>query len=290
VAVLVEIKARFDEANNIEWVRVLENAGVHVSYGIVGLKTHTKTLLIVREEQQHIQCYCHIGTGNYHTGTARLYTDMGLLTCREEIVRDVVHLFNSLTGRSRFQEYEKLLVAPVDMRARFLELILNEQRQAEQGKEARIIAKMNSLEDLELIQALYDASSAGVEIDLSVRGFCCLRPGVPGLSENIRVVSTIGRFLEHSRVYYFYNGGDEKFYIGSADWMYRNLDRRVECITPVEEKMLHGRLRRILEAYLKDKRQTWDLFHDGTYRQRKPETPEEEVGVQAWLVEEGQPR
>jgi len=287
VAVLVEIKARFDEANNIEWVRVLEEAGVHVSYGLVGLKTHTKTLLVVREESDGIRCYCHIGTGNYHTVTARLYTDLGLFTCNPEIAKDLVHLFNFLTGHSRYQNYQRLLVAPVNMRKRFLEMI---RREAEQGAEGRIIAKMNALEDKEIIDALYEASQAGVRIDLIVRGFNCLRPGVPGLSDNIRVVGTIGRFLEHSRIFYFHNGGREEFYIGSADWMYRNLDMRVECAVPIDNKRLHGRLMRILNAYLNDRRQTWDALPDGSYRQRTPDSAADEPGVQAWLLAEGAPK
>jgi polyphosphate kinase len=286
VAVLVEIKARFDEANNIEWVRVLENAGVHVSYGLVGLKTHTKTLLVVREESEGLRCYCHIGTGNYHTGTARLYTDFGLLTSNEEISKDIVHLFNYLTGRSHFQDYNKLLVAPTNMRRRFLEMISRETAHKTSGRPARIIAKMNQLEDRYIIDALYEASCAGVPVDLIIRGFCCLKPGVKGLSGNIRVLSTIGRFLEHSRIFYFHNDGQEEYYIGSADWMYRNLDTRVECATVVEHPRLQAQLKSVLEAHLNDYRQTWELLSDGTYRQRKPRCPEEATGVQARLLQE----
>jgi polyphosphate kinase len=282
VAVLVEIKARFDEANNIEWVKVLENAGVHVTYGLVGLKTHSKTILVVREDVDGLRSYCHIGTGNYHTGTARLYTDLGLFTCDPQIGQDLVHLFNFLTGHSRFSDYKRLLVAPVNMRARFLAMIDREIRTHTKRRPGRIIAKMNSLEDAAIIQELYRASQAGVEIDLIVRGFCCLRPGIKGVSENIRVTSVIGRFLEHSRVFYFYNGGKEEYYIGSADWMYRNLDGRVEAIVPVLKAKLQRQLKSILEAYLLDQRQTWDLLPDGSYVQRT--AGRDMPGVQAELM------
>jgi polyphosphate kinase len=284
VAVLVEIKARFDEANNIEWVKMLESAGVHVSYGLVGLKTHSKTLLVVREEADGIRCYYHIGTGNYHTETAKLYTDLGLFSCDEELGAEVIHLFNFLTGHSRFRDYRRLLVAPVNMRERLLAMIEREVEQHRPEEPGHIIAKMNSLEDRQIIDALYRASQAGVQLDLIVRGFCCLRPGVPGVSENIRVTSTIGRLLEHSRIFYFRNGGKDEYYIGSADWMYRNLDWRVEAITPVTAPELKLQLRDILDALLRDRRQTWDLNSDGTYTQRQPETPEQEAGVQMLLA------
>lgn len=282
VAVLVEIKARFDEANNIEWVKVLENAGVHVAYGLVGLKTHCKALLVVREDDDGLRSYCHLGTGNYHTGTARLYTDMGLFTCDPRIGHEAVHLFNYLTGHSRFRDYKRLLVAPVNMRKRFLEMIDREIRLQNRRRRGRIIAKMNSLEDSAIIQELYRASQAGVKIDLIVRGFCCLRPGIPGLSDNIRVTSVIGRYLEHSRIFYFRNAGKEEYYIGSADWMYRNLDWRVEAIVPVAQPDLQRQLRDVLEAYLKDQRQTWDLLPDGSYVQR--ESGKDDLGVQVALM------
>ncbi|PYP65961.1 MAG: polyphosphate kinase 1, partial [Gemmatimonadetes bacterium] len=242
VAVLVELKARFDEANNISWARRLESFGVHVAYGSATLKTHTKLALVVRREADGIRRYVHLGSGNYNSRTARLYTDIGLFTCSRSIAADVTDLFNSLTGYSRQRLYRKLLVAPANMRARVLDLIDREAEHARAGRPARIVAKMNALVDPEVIDALYRASRAGVDIDLIVRGICCLRPGVPGLSEHIRVISIVGRFLEHSRVFYFANGGSEEFYIGSADWMQRNFDRRVEAVTPVEDSTLHVRL------------------------------------------------
>jgi polyphosphate kinase len=269
VAVLVELQARFDEANNITWARTLENFGVHVAYGLPGLKTHAKVALVVRREVDGIRRYVHIGTGNYNSKTARTYTDMGLFTASPSIGADLSDLFNSLTGFSRQRMYRKLLVAPGNMRERFIELIANEAAAAREGKPARIIAKMNALVDAGIIQALYDASQAGVDIALIVRGICCLRPGMPGISERIRVVSIVGRFLEHSRLFYFSNteGG---YFIGSADWMPRNLDRRVEAVTPVEDRSLHARLRAVLETSLADNRQAWDLRPDGTYVQRSP--------------------
>ena len=282
VAVLVEIKARFDEANNIEWVKVLENAGVHVTYGLVGLKTHSKIILVVREDDDGLRSYCHIGTGNYHTDTARLYTDLGLFTCNPEIGQDVVHLFNYLTGHSRFKDYKRLLVAPVNMRERFIEMIDREIATHSTRKQGHIIAKMNSLEDTSIIKRLYRASQAGVRIDLIVRGFCCLRPGVPGLSENIHITSIIGRFLEHARIFYFRNGGKEEYYIGSADWMHRNLDYRVEAVTPVLRGDLQRQLRQILDSNLRDQRQTWDLQPDGSYVQRT--CAADDPGVQAALM------
>ena len=270
VAVLVELKARFDEENNIIWARKLENAGVHVVYGLVGLKTHTKITLIVRQEEQKIRRYVHIGTGNYNPKTAKLYTDLGLISCREDLGADLTDLFNFLTGYSRQKSYRKLLVAPVNMRDRMTAMIHREMEQAQNGKKGRIVVKINSLVDKQIIATLYEASNAGVEIDLIVRGICCLRPGVKGISENIRVISVIGRFLEHSRVFYFYNGGEEEVYIGSADWMTRNLSRRVEAITPVEEPSLAADLHEILGIMLADNRQAWELQADGNYLQRRP--------------------
>jgi len=270
VAVLVELKARFDESNNITWARRLESFGVHVAYGSATLKTHTKVALVVRREADGIRRYVHLGSGNYNSRTARLYTDIGLFTSSRSIAADVTDLFNSLTGYSRQRLYRKLLVAPANMRARVLDLIDREADHARAGRPARIIAKMNALVDPDIIEALYRASRAGVRIDLIVRGICCLRPGVPGVSDNIRVVSLVGRFLEHSRVSYFANGGVEEFYIGSADWMQRNFDRRVEAVAPVEDAALHVRLRSLLQTCLEDNRQAWDLSADGTWTQRTP--------------------
>jgi polyphosphate kinase len=276
VAVLVELQARFDEANNIAWAKTLESFGVHVAYGLAGLKTHTKTALVVRREPDGIRRYVHLGTGNYNTKTARLYTDFGLFTCSPSIGADVSDLFNSLTGFSRQRLYRKLLVAPANLRERVLELITREADNARRGRPARIIAKMNSLVDAETIAALYRASQAGVEIDLVVRGICCLRPGVPGVSDRIRVTSIVGRFLEHSRLWYFLADGHPEYYIGSADWMVRNFDRRVEAVVPIEDPALHPRLQSLLETCLRDNRQSWELRPDGTYVQRHPHDGEDE--------------
>ena len=270
VAVLVELQARFDEINNLNWARTLESYGVHVAYGLPGLKTHAKTALVVRREADGIRRYVHIGTGNYNSRTARLYTDFGILTCHPEIGADVSEVFNLLTGFSRQRDYRRLIVAPATLKDRFLELIHREADHARAGRPARILAKMNALQSPEVINALYEASNAGVEIDLIVRGICCLRPGVPGLSERVRVVSIIGRFLEHSRLYYFLNGGDEEYYIGSADWMPRNLERRVEVVVPIVDRALHHRLASLMRVYLSDGRQGWDLQPDGSYVQRTP--------------------
>jgi polyphosphate kinase len=275
VVVLIELQARFDEANNITFARTLESFGVHVAYGLAGLKTHTKTTLVVRREGDGIRRYAHIGSGNYNSKTARIYTDIGLFTSSPSMGADLSDLFNALTGFSRQRLYRKLLVAPGDMRQRFRELIDRETEHARQGKGGRIIAKMNALVDGDTIEALYQASQAGVEIDLIVRGICCLRPGVPGVSEHIRVISIIGRFLEHSRVFYFANAGEEEYYFGSADWMPRNFDRRVEAVAPVDDKTLHPRLHSLLETLLHDNRQAWELEPDGSYIQRVPHSGEE---------------
>ncbi len=271
VAVIVELKARFDEANNIVWARQLEDAGVHVAFGSATLKTHAKTALVVRREADGMRRYIHLGSGNYNSKTARLYTDVGLFTCRRSVGADVSDLFNSLTGYSRQRIYRKLLIAPLNLRARFIELIEREAAHAAAGRPARIIGKMNALVDKDVIDALYRASQAGVTIDLIVRGICCLRPGIPGLSDHIRVVSIIGRFLEHSRLWQFENGGDEEFYLGSCDWMPRNFDRRVEAASPVESPALHERLRSLLATYLDDNRQAWELRPEGQWVQRVPE-------------------
>jgi len=270
VAVLIELQARFDEVNNIAWARTLEGFGVHVAFGLPGLKIHTKTALVVRKEPDGIRRYAHIGSGNYNSQTGRVYTDLGLFTAKEEVGADLTDLFNSLTGFSRQNSFRNLLVAPRNMRDRFTEMIDREADHARAGQSGRIIAKMNSLVDAELIQHLYDASRAGVEIDLIVRGICCLRPGVPGVSDNINVISIVGRFLEHSRIFYFRHGGDEEVYFGSADWMPRNFDRRVEVVAPLEDKRLHARVCSLLKTQLADNRQAWDMLPDGSYVQRKP--------------------
>jgi polyphosphate kinase len=289
VAVLVELKARFDEENNINWARKLEQTGVHVVYGLVGLKTHTKITLVVRQEGDHIRRYVHVGTGNYNSKTAKLYTDLGLLSCREELGADLTDLFNYLTGYSRQRSYRKLLVAPVNLRDRMLALIRREIDQCKAGKSGRIIAKMNSLVDPQIIATLYDASKAGVQIDLIVRGICCLRPGLKSVSENIRVISVIGRYLEHSRIFYFHNDGNEELYIGSADWMPRNLDRRVEAVTPVEDPDLAKDLQEILSVMLSDNRQAWELQPDGSYVQRHPNEGEPERSAHKMLTDLARP-
>ncbi|HWZ32396.1 MAG TPA: polyphosphate kinase 1 [Bryobacteraceae bacterium] len=266
VAVLVELKARFDEESNIEWARALEAAGVHVVYGLVGLKVHSKVALVVRREGETIRRYVHLGTGNYNPTTARLYTDLSLFTADEQIGADVTDLFNYVTGYSAKAHFHKLLVAPVTMHQRLEELIRREIDHAEHGREARLIFKMNALEDAEIMRLLYRASQAGVKVDLLVRGICSLRPGIPGVSDNIRVTSIVGRFLEHSRIYYFQNAGREQVYLGSADLMGRNLHHRVELLFPVESKRLLKRLREdILETYLKDNRNARHMQPDGTF-------------------------
>jgi polyphosphate kinase len=270
VAVTVEIKARFDEAANIEWAEALEGVGAHVAYGVVGLKTHAKIALAVRRERDQLRSYVHIATGNYNPETAKLYTDLGLFTCNEELAADVAQLFNMLTGYVHRPHFHKLLVAPINMRQRFLELIRREVENTASGRGGHIVAKMNSLEDREIVEALYAASAAGVEIDLVVRGICRLRPGLPGQSETIRVISIIGRFLEHARIFYFANAGRPEFFIGSADWMSRNLDYRVEAIAPVEDPRLQEELKAILDLQLADNVKAWDLRADGTYHQRRP--------------------
>jgi polyphosphate kinase len=291
VAVLVELKARFDEANNISWARTLEDYGIHVAYGSATLKIHAKTALVVRREPEGIRRYVHLGSGNYNTRTARQYTDVGLLTCSPSIGADVSDLFNSLTGYSRQRIYRKLLVAPADLRGRFIELIDREIQHARDGKPAAIVAKMNALVDTPVIDALYRASAGGVKVDLLVRGICCLRPGVKGLSENIRVVSIVGRFLEHSRLYYFANAGASEYYLGSADWMPRNFDRRVEAVAPVEKPVLHERLRALFDLYLSDNRQAWELAGDGHWTQRQPVGPEHAshqlLLVNSWGITDG---
>jgi polyphosphate kinase len=284
VSVLVELKARFDEENNIYWARRLERVGVHVVYGLVGLKTHCKPVMVVRREKDRMRRYVHIGTGNYNPKTARLYTDLGLFSCREDLGADITDLFNFLTGYSRQKSYRQLLVAPVNMRDRFLELIHREIDNVQQGFTGRIVAKMNALVDPQIIATLYKASRAGVQIDLIIRGICCLRPGLKDISENIRVLSIVGRFLEHSRLYYFYNNNQEEIYIGSADWMRRNLDRRVEVITPIQDPDIAKDLQEILGIMLADNRQAWDLQANGTYIQRRPCDDAPEANSQKSLI------
>ena len=266
VVVLVEIKARFDEANNIIWARKLEQAGAHVVYGVVGLKTHSKVALVVRREGSGLRRYVHIGTGNYNSKTARLYVDLGILSCREELGADVTDLFNTLTGLSRQRVFRRLLVAPITLRSRFLEFVEREAANARGGHDARIVLKVNSLADTQVIEALYEAAKVGVRIDLIVRGACCMLPGLPGVSEHVQVRSIIGEFLEHSRIWMFANGGRAEWYIGSADLMERNLDRRVEVVTPVEDNEARARLARIIEVMLADDRRSWQLGPDGRWR------------------------
>jgi polyphosphate kinase len=277
VMALVELKARFDEDSNIQWARQLESAGVHVVYGVLGLKTHTKVMLVVRREKQNLRTYVHIGTGNYNSKTSSLYTDYGLLSCRPELGADLVELFNYLTGFSKQQSFRKLLVAPVTLRKGTEERIRREIDFARSGRGGRSRAKMNALVDPAIIALLYEASQAGVEIDLVVRGMCSLVPGMPGVSETIRVVSVIGRFLEHSRLYWFGNGGEPEIFIGSADWMPRNLDRRVEALTPIEDPELRLRLEQLLDLYLNDNRSAWDMQSDGSFVMRQPEGEERQV-------------
>ena len=265
VSVLVELKARFDEENNIVWAKKLEKAGCHVIYGLVGLKTHSKIALVVRREEDGIRRYVHLGTGNYNDSTAKLYTDCGMFTCSEAIGEDATAVFNMLSGYSEPSSWNKLVVAPIWLRNKFLKLIQRETKNAKAGREAKIIAKMNSVCDQGIIAALYEASAAGVQIDLIVRGICCLKTGIPGISENIRVRSIVGNFLEHSRIFYFYNDGEEEIYMGSADWMPRNLDRRVEILFPVEDEKLKKQVFHILEVELMDNTKAHLLGDDGTY-------------------------
>ncbi|MDY3872209.1 MAG: RNA degradosome polyphosphate kinase [Roseburia lenta] len=265
VTVLVELKARFDEENNIVWAQKLEKAGCHVIYGLVGLKTHCKIALVVRREEDAITRYVHLGTGNYNDSTAKLYTDCGIFTCNENYGEDATAVFNMLSGYSEPARWNKLVVAPIWLRDRFIALIDREIAHAKEGKEAYIVAKMNSLCDRQIIEKLYEASSAGVEIYLVIRGICCLRTGIPGVSEHIHVTSIVGTFLEHSRIFYFYNNGQEDIYMGSADWMPRNLDRRVEIVFPVEDDVIKDRIKHILDVLLRDNLKAYAMLSDGTY-------------------------
>jgi len=291
VTAIVELKARFDEANNIQWARKLEEAGVHVVYGVVGLKTHCKMFLIVRRDDDRIRQYAHLSTGNYHPSTARIYTDLGLLTSNPELTQEVATLFNTLTGLAEYPGFKKLMVSPFDLATRFKALIDRERDHALNGKPAHIIAKLNSVVDETLIAALYEASCAGVHIDLIVRGICCLRPGIPGVSENIRVISIVGRFLEHSRIFYFANNGHPALYLGSADWMPRNLYRRVEISFPIESPALRRDLiRDILPAYLNDRVKARELQPDGSYIRLKPKPGEEHSQAQLYFREQARRR
>lgn len=290
VVCLVELKARFDEERNIYWAQELENSGVHVVYGVVGLKTHAKTTLVVRQEVDGLKCYAHIGTGNYNVATSRFYTDVGLLTAKDEITSELVEFFHYLTGRSLKNNYQHLIIAPVNMFQKFRWMIDREAENARAGKPAHVFAKMNSMEENDISMALYNASQHGVAVDLLVRGFCCLRPRVRGLSEKIHVYSTIGRFLEHSRIFYFRNGAqdpiDGEFYIGSADWMYRNLHARVECVVPIYDRALREKMWEMIQLYLTDHRQTWEMNSEGAYVQRRGA----EVGVQQLLMSQARQR
>lgn len=289
VVCLVELKARFDEERNIYWAQAMEKAGVHVVYGIVGLKTHAKLALVVRRERDEFRSYVHIGTGNYHSHTARVYTDFGLFTAKPDITNEVVEIFHYLTGRSLKTDYSQILVAPINMKSRFIEMIKQEAENARQGLPSGIIAKCNSLEEKGIIEALYEASQAGVPIQLIVRGFCCLRPKVAGLSDNIRVISIVGQFLEHSRVFYFRSGKptelEGRFFIGSADWMTRNLLGRVEVVAPVDDKLGREKIWEALQVMLNDKRQSWEMDGDGDYKLSMPTQPSEEAPAQEVLAE-----
>jgi len=285
VAALVELKARFDEESNIEWARALEKAGVHVVYGLLGLKIHSKVALVVRREGGRMVRYVHLSTGNYNAITAHLYTDIGIFTCDEEIADDATDLFNYLTGYSAKRDYRKLLVAPVNLRPRFMALVEREIEHARAGRRAHLIFKMNALIDVPLIRALYRASQAGVKVQLLVRGMCSLCPGVPGVSDNIEVTSIVGRFLEHSRIYFFANGGEEQVYVGSADLMERNLDHRVEVLFPLEDRRLAERIRdEVLAVYLEDNTKARRMLPDGTYVKKKPADGEKPLNAQEWLL------
>ncbi|WP_207592716.1 polyphosphate kinase 1 [Halomontanus rarus] len=279
VAVMVELKARFDEANNLEWVKKLEEEGIHVAYGTIGYKAHTKTSLVVREEDDGVRLYSHVSTGNYHSGTAKRYDDLGLLTADRDVGQDLAKLFNFFTGHSLHREYRTLLIAPGNMRERFVDLIRAEADHARNGEEARIVAKMNRLEDPEIVRELYEASMAGADIDLVVRDICRLRPGLEGVSETISVSSVVGRFLEHSRIFYFRAGGEHRYYIGSADWMTRNLDNRVEAVTPIADPRLQSTLEWILETLLADDHNRWEMRSDGTYERCRSATGGTEAGA-----------
>ena len=289
VTVLVELKARFDEENNIVWAKKLEKAGCHVIYGLVGLKTHCKIALVVRREEDSITRYVHFGTGNYNDSTAKLYTDCGIFTCAESFGEDATAVFNMLSGYSEPARWNKLIVAPIWLRNHFISLIQREIANAKEGKPAYIVAKMNSLCDREIIENLYEASAAGVQIYLVIRGICCLRTGIDGISENIHVTSIVGTFLEHSRIFYFYNNGQEDIYMGSADWMPRNLDRRVEILFPIEDETIKARIKHILDVLLKDNLKAYVMRADGTYS-RSSRRGKATVGAQMQFCKEAMVR
>jgi polyphosphate kinase len=285
VAVLVELKARFDEESNIGWAKMLEEAGVHVVYGLVGLKTHCKVTMVVRREGEGIRRYLHLGTGNYNSVTALIYEDIGIFTCDESMGADVTDLFNYLTGYSTKQHFKKLLVAPVNLRTGLEKLIRREIEHAKAGRAAHLIFKVNSIVDPMFIQLLYEASQAGVKVDLLARGMCCLRPGIKGVSDNINVISIVGRYLEHSRVFYFHNNGRVEIYMGSADLMRRNQDHRVEVVFPVENEEHINYLRHaMLATYLSDNMRARVMKSDGTYVRLKPPSETKAVDVQEWLM------
>jgi polyphosphate kinase len=290
VAVLVELKARFDEESNIGWAKMLEQMGVHVVYGLVGLKTHCKVTMVVRKEGDGIRRYLHLGTGNYNAVTSRIYEDMGIFTCDNDMAADITDLFNYLTGYSTKQDFKKLLVAPINLRSGFEALIRREIEHAKAGRQAHLIFKSNAIVDPRFIGLLYEASQAGVKVDLLIRGMCCLRPGLKGVSENIRVISIVGRFLEHSRVYYFNNDGKEEIYMGSADLMTR-IDHRVEVVFPVENQehidyLRHG----MMAVYLSDNARARVMKSDGTYTRLKPPSDTERVDIHEWLMGRAQPK
>jgi polyphosphate kinase len=286
VAVVVELKARFDEAANIRWATRMEEAGVHVTYGVVGLKTHSKIILVVRKDYNGLRRYLHIGTGNYHAGTARLYSDLGMLTNDADMGIDATELFNYLTtGYTPERYYRKLLPAPKVLKVSLLARIKRERELHSEATPGCIQFKMNALEDTDITKALYKAAQAGVKVDLIVRDTCRLRPGLPGISENVRVISVVGRFLEHTRIYYFQNNGDEEYFIGSADIMKRNLESRVEVVAPVEHESLRKELRTLLDTQLNDQRSAWEMQADGTYVQRQPSNEEEQLGSQQRLIQ-----
>jgi polyphosphate kinase len=289
VAVLVELKARFDEESNIGWAKALEQMGVHVVYGLMGLKTHCKVTMVVRKEGDGIRRYLHLGTGNYNAVTARIYEDMGIFTCDESMGADITDLFNYLTGYSTKQDFRKLLVAPINLRSGLEALIQREIEHAKAGRTAHLIFKVNSIVDPRFIELLYQASQAGVTVDLLVRGMCCLKAGIKGISENIKVISVVGRYLEHSRIYYFHNDGREEIYMGSADLMTRNHDHRVEVVFPVEDaEHIHYLRNEMMAIYLSDNVRAWTMKPDGTYTQLKPPVDGKRVDVQDWLMERTQ--
>jgi polyphosphate kinase len=283
VTVVVELKARFDESANIKWAQHLEKAGIHVTYGVVGLKTHSKVIYVVRQDYDGLRRYAHIGTGNYHAGTARLYTDLGILTCDKKIGEELTELFNYLTtGLVPNRNYQDLLIAPNKLKSKLLEKIDREIGKHSASSPGLIQFKMNALEDVDITTALYRAAQAGVKIDLIIRDTCRLRPGIAGLSENIRIICIIGRFLEHSRIYYFQNGGEEEYFIGSADCMQRNLESRVEVVTPVQKPELQAQLRQILSLQLSNERSVWEMQSNGQYRQLQPK--DKQSGIQELLI------